>query len=125
MSSLEGSISIKQSLMGEVSNGVVHIGGMTSESEATVPSYVKNIKESDIENWNSKATIEDMTTYIEEHKEELKGADGKDGAKGEQGEKGTDGKTPVKGTDYYTEVDKQEMINSVIEALPKYNGGVS
>ena len=55
----------------------------------------------------------------------IKGADGKDGEKGEQGEKGTDGKTPVKGTDYYTEVDKQEMINSVIEALPKYNGGVS
>jgi hypothetical protein len=98
---------------------------------------------------NGKATINDMTDYIEEHKEELKGADGKDGIdgtngkdgytpikgvdyfdgkdgeKGEQGEKGTDGKTPVKGTDYYTEADKQEMINSVIEALPKYNGGVS
>lgn len=42
------------------------------------------------------------------------GADGKDGA---------DGKTPVKGTDYYTEADKTEMVNRVLSALPAWNGG--
>ena len=42
------------------------------------------------------------------------GADGKDGA---------DGKTPEKGTDYYTEADKTEMVNRVISALPTWNGG--
>lgn len=39
--------------------------------------------------------------------------------------KGADGKTPVKGIDYFTATDKTEMVNSVIAALPKYNGGVS
>ena len=32
--------------------------------------------------------------------------------------KGTDGKTPVRGTDYWTEADKQEIVSSVIAALP-------
>ncbi len=31
---------------------------------------------------------------------------------------GVDGKTPVRGTDYWTDADKQEIINSVIAALP-------
>lgn len=61
---------------------------------------------------NAKASIEDMTNYIEENKEDLKGD------KGDTGEKGQDGKTPVKGTDYYTEADKKEMVELVLEALP-------
>lgn len=39
----------------------------------------------------SKASIEDMTTYIEEHKEELKGVDGVDGQDGKDGTNGSDG----------------------------------
>ena len=35
---------------------------------------------------------------------------------------GKDGKTPVKGTDYFTEADKIEMVNAVIAALPVYGG---
>lgn len=49
------------------------------------------------------------------------GAPGKDGANGKdgaQGEKGADGKTPVKGADYWTAADKQEIVNDVIAALP-------
>lgn len=34
------------------------------------------------------------------------------------GLKGADGKTPVKGTDYWTAADKQEIVNDVIAALP-------
>ena len=48
-------------------------------------------------------------------------ADVLDGAKGEPGEKGADGAagyTPVKGTDYYTEADKSEMVQRVLAALP-------
>ena len=51
---------------------------------------------------------------------------GKDGAKGEKGDTGAtgaDGKTPVKGTDYFTAADKTEMVNSVLAALPTWNGG--
>ena len=44
------------------------------------------------------------------------------GVKGDTGAKGADGKTPVKGTDYFTEADKQEIVNAVIAALPNGNG---
>ena len=47
-----------------------------------------------------------------------KGSDGANGEDGAQGEKGADGKTPVRGTDYWTAADKQEIVNSVIAALP-------
>ena len=49
------------------------------------------------------------------------GADGKDGSPGKDG---TDGKTPVKGTDYFTEADKAEMVAAVVNALPVYDGEV-
>lgn len=41
-----------------------------------------------------------------------------------QGPPGEPGKTPVKGTDYFTDADKTEMVNAVIAALPKYAGEV-
>ena len=49
------------------------------------------------------------------------GADGKPGAAGATGPAGVpgkDGKTPVRDTDYWTAADKQEIVNSVIAALP-------
>lgn len=58
---------------------------------------------------------------------DLKGADGapgKDGPAGapgkdgEKGDPGTPGKTPIRGADYWTAADKQEIVNSVIAALP-------
>ena len=53
------------------------------------------------------------------------GATGPQGPKGDTGTSGTngkDGKTPVKGTDYYTEADKQEMVNLVLEEIPTSEG---
>ena len=41
-----------------------------------------------------------------------------------KGKGGADGYTPVKGTDYWTDADKAEMIADVISALPVYNGEV-
>lgn len=64
---------------------------------------------------------------------ELKGADGSQGPRGEPGAKGDPGEkgdkgdpgtpgaaghTPVKGTDYWTAADKQEIVNNVLAALP-------
>lgn len=52
------------------------------------------------------------------------GAPGKDGAPGAQGEKGdkgdpgAPGKTPIRGTDYWTAADKQEIVSAVLAALP-------
>lgn len=80
---------------------------------------------------SAKASIEDMTNYIEENKEDLKGdkgdkgdtgEKGQDGKNGANGTNGVDGKTPVKGTDYYTEADKQEMVSLVLAALPSSEG---
>lgn len=45
------------------------------------------------------------------------GAKGDKGDKGDTGTKGADGKTPVKGTDYFTEADKQELIDELAEQL--------
>lgn len=42
---------------------------------------------------------------------------------GLKGDKGADGKTPVKGTDYWTEADKAEIVDDVLAALPTWTGG--
>lgn len=38
--------------------------------------------------------------------------------KGDPGTPGTAGHTPVKGKDYWTAADKQEIVNNVLAALP-------
>ena len=43
--------------------------------------------------------------------------------KGEKGKDGADGYTPVRGTDYWTESDKTEIVNDVLAALPTWTGG--
>lgn len=40
------------------------------------------------------------------------------GEKGDPGTPGAAGHTPVKGTDYWTAADKQEIVNNVLAALP-------
>lgn len=49
------------------------------------------------------------------------GEDGKDGAPGAKGE---DGYTPVKGVDYYTEEEKQALIEEILELIPEGGGEV-
>ena len=51
------------------------------------------------------------------------GEKGDTGANGKDGQNGADGYTPIKGTDYFTESDKTEMVNAVISALPTWEGG--
>lgn len=52
------------------------------------------------------------------------GKDGVDGKDGEPGKDGADGYTPVRGTDYWTDADRTQMVTDVISALPIYNGEV-
>ena len=47
------------------------------------------------------------------------GPQGPTGATGPQGPVGADGKTPVKGTDYWTATDKQEMLAEIMSELDK------
>lgn len=42
---------------------------------------------------------------------------------GLKGDKGDKGDTPVKGTDYWTEEDKAEIVDDVLAALPTWTGG--
>lgn len=44
----------------------------------------------------------------------FKNLKGKDGTNGTNGTNGKDGKTPVKGTDYFTEADKAELVSAVL-----------
>lgn len=46
------------------------------------------------------------------------------GETGATGEAGADGYTPVKGTDYWTEADKAEIVAATVAALPVYGGEV-
>ena len=50
---------------------------------------------------------------------------GPQGPQGPQGKPGQDGHTPVKGTDYWTETDKAEIVADVIAAIPGGGGGGS
>lgn len=72
-------------------------------------------------------SFEDLT---EEQKASLKGEQGPKGDTGDvgpqgpkgdtgsQGPQGPKGDKPIKGTDYYTEADKQEIVNLVMDSLP-------
>ena len=52
-----------------------------------------------------------------------RGEKGDKGADGTNGKDGINGKTPVKGTDYWTEADKAEIVTDTLAALPKWTGG--
>lgn len=45
------------------------------------------------------------------------GPQGIPGEKGEKGDPGADGRTPVKGVDYFTEADREDVVQQVIAAL--------
>lgn len=47
---------------------------------------------------------------------------GPQGSKGDTGSTGPAGYTPVKGTDYWTTADRQQMVNDVLAALPAAEG---
>lgn len=51
------------------------------------------------------------------------GPQGEMGPQGLQGPKGDDGVTPVRGVDYWTDADKQEIVNDVLASIPVAEGG--
>ena len=67
-------------------------------------------------NWNSIAAIKGDKG--DKGDTGPQGIQGIQGPKGDKGDTGADGHTPVKGTDYFTEADKQELVTAVIAALP-------
>lgn len=57
--------------------------------------------------------------YMQNNTELFKGKEGKPGKDGEDGQ---DGYTPKKGVDYYTEVEKQELIDKIKDEVSAVNG---
>lgn len=51
------------------------------------------------------------------------GSRGSAGVAGSNGTNGQDGYTPVRGTDYWTAADRQQMVSDVLAALPTWEGG--
>ena len=72
-------------------------------------------KVSDLENDSKFLTESDLQEAIEQALALAKASGEFDGPKGDPG------KTPVKGTDYFTEAEKTEMINRVIAALNNWD----
>lgn len=63
----------------------------------------------------------DIVTFIFDNlkgEQGIQGIQGEQGRQGIQGPAGADGTTPVRGTDYWTAADKQEIINEVLAAIP-------
>lgn len=52
-----------------------------------------------------------------------KGDTGATGPAGETGPAGADGYTPVRGTDYWTASDQEQIVSDVLAALPTWTGG--
>ena len=104
----------------ELNNKVDKVKGksLIDDTEIERLKNVTNYDDSELKKQiNSKATINDMTTYIEEHKSELKGDKGdkgEQGPQGEQGPAGTDGQPGKDGQDGAPGKDGEQGIQGPI-----------
>jgi hypothetical protein len=93
--------SVSQMLLGHATDGVP-VGGFV-------------LIATDVENAdNAKLYVKTESTYT--YLTDLSGS------QGIKGESGKDGHTPVLGVDYFTEADKANFVNDVLEALPQAEG---
>ena len=95
------------------------VGAISVETDPTVPEWAKQPQKptytADEVGAVSQADLQEATN---EALAQAKASGEFDGADGQPGENGTDGHTPVKGTDYWTAADKQEIVSDVLAALP-------
>ena len=52
----------------------------------------------------------------------IQGPQGEKGEKGDTGPAGANGYTPVRGTDYWTAADQEQIVSDVLAALPNAQG---
>ncbi len=110
-----------QTVVEDDGNGNITIRALTTEGTGTSGqngyTFTPSVSAEGVISWTNDGDLENPTPV------NIKGPAGATGATGATGAKGADGKTPVKGTDYFTEADKTEMVNAVLAALP--NGDVA
>lgn len=95
---MSGSVSTPKSLSGNVGAKTINIGGKGEDGATFIPF----VSADGIISWtNDKELPNPEPVNI----------------------KGKAGYTPIKGKDYFTEADKAEMVNAVLEALPSAEGG--
>lgn len=142
---MSGSVSTTKSLSGNVGaktiNGATFIPSVsddgviswTNDKELPNPEPVniKGVKgdKGDKGDKGERGEKGDPFTYADFTPEQLaaltgpRGPKGEPGLNGADGAAGADGHTPVKGTDYWTEDDQQDIVNDVLAALPTWEGG--
>ena len=105
---MSGSVSSPSTLGGNIGAKTVNIG----EDGAT---FIPSVSADGVISWTNDKDLPNPEPMS------IKGAKGD---KGDKGDTGAAGKNPVKGTDYFTDADKSEMVSAVIAKLPIYNGEV-
>ena len=88
---------------------VVGADGKDGKNGTNGVTYIPQVDAEGNLSWSNEGGLENPAVC------NIKGKDGKDGADGKDGEPGY---TPVKGTDYFTDADKTELVNAVMAALP-------
>ena len=111
---VEGSTYIAEELVGIFSVAVVNVEGGTpsikflEEKVAETLQYrneaIPSVTEDGVLSWSNKAGIDNPSSV------------------NIKGEKGEDGYSPQKGVDYYTEADRQDIIEDVLARFPSYEG---
>lgn len=122
--SIDGSTYIAEELVGVFSVAVVNIEGGTPSIEFLEEKVAETLQYRD----EAKYASENVNVFIPHISEDgtltfTNGAGLENPAPVKiRGEKGEDGRTPIKGVDYYTESDKQEIIDNVLANFPAYEG---
>lgn len=101
-----------------------HTGSQIDQAVATALKN-KDIKTAAVSDNKLVFTFTDGTSLTVDGVVGEKGEKGDKGDTGAAGPAGKDGKTPVKGTDYWTDSDKQEIVESVIADLPLWDGTIT
>ena len=110
-----------QFLMTEIEAGAISYSNDAMPNMPTVQEAIDALVTKSHTHAN-KDTLDKLS--VTDGKLQYNGSDvGLKGDKGDTGAAGADGYTPVKGTDYWTEADKAEIVADTLAALPTWTGG--
>ena len=71
---------------------------------------------------DDKVGTDELNTAVENALTEAKNSGEFNGPQGIQGPAGANGYTPVRGTDYWTAADQEQIVSDVLAALPNAQG---